>query len=610
MPKTVTVNGQSYSIPTSGDVDFGRNFQTWAEGISNTIDTALSLPLVNVRDPAYGAIGNGVADDTAAIQAALDALPNGGTVVIPPGRYRITSTLIPPAYDGNTGAIGSLRIVGVGQAWMDDLYGADNYGSTLYMPSPVANTPMLNLASTRGVTFESLNFVGNSGPVASSVCIGTANYASNQMFRDCTFAGWADGVRIGLAGEATSGNNDFWSFDHCLWRNCTNAIVNHGVESYQIRARDCTFMSDVAYKCVAHSDGTLMNSFKADKCFFYTSLIVDVDNGSGSANSGRDIVELNGCLLEGSNSARVLAMNKLDANNGFGFIARGCTFNIGSDVAAVFDAAFRAIVYYGRGPFTLEDCIFGGPGRIVFEVVGNASGWNEAALRVVNNVFTTARPVFYRPVGEARPPIYEQGNQVLAESKLNAADPSLTSADHGLADPIVKGRRLGSATTPRDQQTWRAGDSYVIGGDGGEVIHGQCRQSGTLGTVSGVTATLTNGASVATFTAGALAEKRKVVPGCMISIGAATYLEVRDVLGETIYLTAVWAGATQTAQALSYAVPAFTRELFGATSAPASGAYTTGDRAWHATPTSGNPPGWVCTASGSPGTWTAMANLA
>ena len=49
---------------------------------------AHDAPTINVRDK--GALGDGVHDDTAAIQAAIDALPaSGGTVTIPDGNYMI-----------------------------------------------------------------------------------------------------------------------------------------------------------------------------------------------------------------------------------------------------------------------------------------------------------------------------------------------------------------------------------------------------------------------------------------------------------------------------------------------------------------------------------------
>jgi Pectate lyase superfamily protein len=41
----------------------------------------------------FGAIGNGVADDTARLQTAIDRTPVGGTLIFPAGRYRITRPL-------------------------------------------------------------------------------------------------------------------------------------------------------------------------------------------------------------------------------------------------------------------------------------------------------------------------------------------------------------------------------------------------------------------------------------------------------------------------------------------------------------------------------------
>jgi hypothetical protein len=50
-------------------------------------------PWVDVRF--FGAIGNGIHDDTSAIQAAIDYIdPTGGTVLLPPGKFLISSTLV------------------------------------------------------------------------------------------------------------------------------------------------------------------------------------------------------------------------------------------------------------------------------------------------------------------------------------------------------------------------------------------------------------------------------------------------------------------------------------------------------------------------------------
>lgn len=49
---------------------------------------------VFVTDEPYGAVGDGIADDTAAIQAAIDAVEaTGGTVIFPRGRYKVMSKL-------------------------------------------------------------------------------------------------------------------------------------------------------------------------------------------------------------------------------------------------------------------------------------------------------------------------------------------------------------------------------------------------------------------------------------------------------------------------------------------------------------------------------------
>lgn len=67
--------------------------------------TGVVYGVFNVRDPLYGAVGNGVADDTAAIQAAVNAAqafipslstfaPQAPSVYVPSGKYKIAGTIL------------------------------------------------------------------------------------------------------------------------------------------------------------------------------------------------------------------------------------------------------------------------------------------------------------------------------------------------------------------------------------------------------------------------------------------------------------------------------------------------------------------------------------
>lgn len=72
---------------------------TVASQVSKYMANAVSVAsiwggiIINVKEAPYLAKGDGVTDDTAAIQAAINAVTNGGTVVFPSGTYCISSTL-------------------------------------------------------------------------------------------------------------------------------------------------------------------------------------------------------------------------------------------------------------------------------------------------------------------------------------------------------------------------------------------------------------------------------------------------------------------------------------------------------------------------------------
>lgn len=71
-----TTGHNAHHIALHGRFNFGDSFQ-----------------VINVKDPVYGAVGDGVANDTAAIAAAYAACPAGGTLYFPNGFY-VTDAIV------------------------------------------------------------------------------------------------------------------------------------------------------------------------------------------------------------------------------------------------------------------------------------------------------------------------------------------------------------------------------------------------------------------------------------------------------------------------------------------------------------------------------------
>jgi hypothetical protein len=109
--------------------------QAGASGVARTVDSKLK-DTVSVKD--FGAVGDGVADDTAAIQAAVDVIKiSGGTVYFPTGKYKLNGVAGADSYvngilinwPGTSGFYGSrfgVRLLGDGKGGSVLLAGSSN----------------------------------------------------------------------------------------------------------------------------------------------------------------------------------------------------------------------------------------------------------------------------------------------------------------------------------------------------------------------------------------------------------------------------------------------------------------------------------------------------
>jgi hypothetical protein len=162
------------------------NFRNTADKISfgavGVVISEISSPgAVSVKT--FGAVGNGVADDTAAINAAVAGAVSAGCrhIHFPPGTYKVQATaeMIAQGHDGYDEACilipSNFKVSGEGGAsiirWASDSWGGsrEHYTEAYYMCFRCQD-------KTSNVVFEGLHFIGTNKPFvhvqnAQSVCI-------------------------------------------------------------------------------------------------------------------------------------------------------------------------------------------------------------------------------------------------------------------------------------------------------------------------------------------------------------------------------------------------------------------------------------------------------
>lgn len=173
----------------------------------------------NVRNPDFGAAGDGVTNDTAAINAAISAVPAGGTLVFPPGTYSTTgghtiskamrieaegATLLAPSGTSNILTISSTSNVRVYGLTIDGNY-----------PTRTSGRGIVVTGSSR-LLFEGVR-LQNIPAIAWSI-----GSSTDWRVRDCSVdTSLAAGLRLG---EGTGATVERWWVDNCDF---TNTQINN-----------------------------------------------------------------------------------------------------------------------------------------------------------------------------------------------------------------------------------------------------------------------------------------------------------------------------------------------------------------------------------------------
>jgi polygalacturonase len=181
-----------------------------ATAIPTATATATAVPVtppppaqmaVDVKQ--FGALGDGVTDDTAAIQAAIAAIPdNGGSVAFPPGTYLVT-----PTTEKWITIKSNLRLTGTGEQSVIKI--RDHAGDWPYLFAPPdINAPLAN------VVVEDLTFDANiaNNPEATITERDPRTYQTfiairagrNLTVRRCRFTPYASVAAVSLNGREIS----------------------------------------------------------------------------------------------------------------------------------------------------------------------------------------------------------------------------------------------------------------------------------------------------------------------------------------------------------------------------------------------------------------------
>lgn len=187
---------------------------------ARTVNTKLQ-EIVSVKD--FGAVGDGIVDDTEAIQAAIDSFGRGtgtltlGALLFPEGTYKISDQL--EIYQQRLSLLSHNAVL----RW---------YG--------VNTKAMLRIRDSNNVVIDSLTFLGNAStpPTAaiyfeqdSAGTVGTnefctiSNVSIGRSAISATSPGTFPLARGIWIGGAVDGNNDSFYIDRCTINDCTTAGI-------------------------------------------------------------------------------------------------------------------------------------------------------------------------------------------------------------------------------------------------------------------------------------------------------------------------------------------------------------------------------------------------
>jgi len=173
--------------------------QTGTGATARTVDDKLK-DTVSVKD--FGAVGDGVTDDAAAIQSAIDFVKTqtGGIVFFPAGRYRIVTRLkLQNTYASNI----CIKLCGVGNG-NSNVSASSTRGSLIIGETALTSQMMVEMSGGSNITFEDIGlYAGTTNPSTIGIYLQRVQATGNGYCAHNNFTR----ISIGMGTNPTANGN-------------------------------------------------------------------------------------------------------------------------------------------------------------------------------------------------------------------------------------------------------------------------------------------------------------------------------------------------------------------------------------------------------------------
>jgi len=499
---------------------------------------------VNARQ--FGAVGDGVTDDTAAIQAAIDAT-GSEFLYFPSGTYIVSSTLTVTCstrFDKNA----ILKPSGIAA----NAVVFDITARTVHYGVIVAGSPGTDPANgTIGIQVK-----------------GTGISASRTQLFDCVSNYCAYGIvvatfSVGLNQCVATGNTCNLS----MYGPTTNQEINDinviggnysgNVGTYAVKIGDPDFSTAIPAG-TAHGVRILLQGFAVDLGTIKLDSIsnVVIDQVYFEAPSGDYCIELGTASQDGY-------VSLVDV--------RSCHFRT-ANFAVYCNAAVRDL--------NVEPCTY--------------SAIQYSALYCVSDIYRRSYKPGYQAGSFGLGQEFHYGTRALSAVNFSTLKDEVNGINWGVqvANPnvgrlITGGVRIGNYNI-----------RYAHAGSSTLEMAYDSPATGISGSLSGTIFTFTTASDSASFNSG---------DALTFSLGGSAKVRNVDYVAGTMTIM-ITSGTSNGAQTVSQSSTYLISTATG-TAAPTTGSWIRGSRVENALASVGSPKAWVCTVSGTPGTWVSEGNL-